>query len=73
MSIDDKPRSVFYSAARTDETVYKIQITELSRMTWSLVQEILTKDLEIKMVAATFLSRLRTTLQKKILWKHVLL
>ncbi|KOC60091.1 Putative uncharacterized protein FLJ37770, partial [Habropoda laboriosa] len=58
MSIDDKPRSGRPSTARTHENVEKIreiiekdrrrtieEIVELSGVTWSSVQQILTEDL----------------------------
>lgn len=68
MSIDDKPRSGRPSTARTDENVNTIreiiledrrrtieEIVELSGVTWSSVQRILTEDLGMKRVAAKFL------------------
>ncbi|PNF29210.1 hypothetical protein B7P43_G10794 [Cryptotermes secundus] len=61
MSIDDKPRSGRPSTARTHENVEKIreiikedrrrtieEIVELSGVTWSSVQRILTEDLGMK-------------------------
>ncbi|CAK9832778.1 Protein GVQW3 [Anthophora retusa] len=73
MSIDDKPRSGRPSTARTHENVEKIreiieedrrrtieEIVELSRVTWSTVQRILTKDLGMKRMAAKFVPRLLT-------------
>ncbi|PNF16923.1 hypothetical protein B7P43_G04205 [Cryptotermes secundus] len=78
MSIDDKPRSGRPSTARTHENVEKIreiikedrrrtieEIVELSGVTWSSVQRILTEDLGMKRVAAKFVPRLLTAEQKQ--------
>lgn len=61
MSIDDKPRSGRPSTARIDENVEKIrelvltdrrqtidQLSEISGLSWSSVQRILTEDLGMK-------------------------
>ncbi|PNF36441.1 hypothetical protein B7P43_G15896 [Cryptotermes secundus] len=69
MSIDDKPCSGRPSMARTHENVETIceiikedqrqtteEIVELSGVTWSSVQRILTEDLGMKRVAAKFKS-----------------
>ncbi|KOC61841.1 Putative uncharacterized protein FLJ37770 [Habropoda laboriosa] len=66
MSIDDKPRSGRPSTARTHENVEKIreimekdrrrtieEIVELSEVTWSSVQQILTEDLGMKRASRT--------------------
>ncbi|PNF28454.1 hypothetical protein B7P43_G15580 [Cryptotermes secundus] len=78
MSIDDKPRSGCPSMARTHENVEKIreiikedrrrtteEIVELSGVTWSSVQRILTDNLGMKRVAAKFVPRLLTAEQKQ--------
>ncbi|PNF14597.1 hypothetical protein B7P43_G13107 [Cryptotermes secundus] len=78
MSIDDKPRSGRPSTARTHENVEKIreiikedrrrtieEIVELSGVTWSSVQRILTEDLGMKRVAAKFVPPLLTAEQKQ--------
>ncbi|PNF32226.1 hypothetical protein B7P43_G17963 [Cryptotermes secundus] len=78
MSIDDKPRSSRPSTVRTHENVEKIheiikedrrrtieEIVELSGVTWSSVQQILTEDLGMKRVAAKFVPRLLTAGQKQ--------
>lgn len=78
MSIDDKPRSGRPSTARTHENVEKIraiinedrrrtidEIVELSGVSWSSLQRILTEDLGMKRVAAKFVPRLLTAEQKQ--------
>ncbi|PNF22187.1 hypothetical protein B7P43_G04939 [Cryptotermes secundus] len=78
ISIDDKPRSGRPSTARTHENFEKIreiikedrrqtieEIVELSGVTWSSVQRILTEDLGMKRVAAKFVPRLPTAEQKE--------
>ena len=87
MSIDDQPRSSCPSKARTHENVEKIraiikedrrrtmeELVELSGVTWSSVQRILTEDLGMKMVAEKFVPRLLTAEQQnKVAWTHAVL
>lgn len=78
MSIGDKPRSGRPSTSRTDENVLKIQqlvledrrrtiedLSQLSGISWSCVQRILTENLGMKRVAAKFVPRLLTDPQKE--------
>lgn len=78
MSIDDKPRSGRSSTARTDEKVEKIrelvltdrrqtldQLTEISGISWSSIQRILTQDLGMKRITAKFVPRALTDNQKE--------
>lgn len=78
MSIDDKPRSGRPSTARTDENVEQIrelvltdrrqtidQLSEISGISWSSIQRILTEDLGMKRIAAKFVPRALTDNQKE--------
>ena len=73
MSIDDQPRSGRPSTSRTDENVQKInelvredrrrtieELEELSGISWSSVQRILSEDLCMSRVAAKFVPRILT-------------
>ncbi|KAJ8955879.1 hypothetical protein NQ318_005427 [Aromia moschata] len=75
MLIVDKPRSGRPSPARNDKNVEKIrelvltetidQLSEISGLSWSSVQRILTGDLGMKRVAAKFVPRALTDNQKE--------
>jgi len=78
LSTEDQPRSGRPSSSRNDENIVKIReklnedrrytIDELSEVTgvsWSLVQRILTQDLGMRRVAAKFIPRLLTEDQRK--------
>ena len=78
MSIEDQPRSRRPSTSRTDENVDKInalvredrrrtidQLCEMSGMSWSSIQRILSEDLHMRRVAAKFVPRLLTDEQRK--------
>jgi len=78
LSIEDQPRSGRPSSSRNDENIAKIReklnedrrytIDELSEVTgvsWSSVQRILTQDLGMRRVAAKFFHRLLTDDQRK--------
>lgn len=78
MSIDDKPRSGRPSTARTDEKVERIrelvltdrrqtldQLSEISGISWSSIQRILTEDLGMKRITAKFVPRALTDNQKE--------
>lgn len=73
MSIEDQPRSGRPSTSRTDENVDKInalvredrrrtidQLCEMSGVSWSSIQRILSEDLHMKRVAAKFVPRHRS-------------
>uniref|UniRef100_A0A1B6F0E8 Transposase Tc1-like domain-containing protein n=1 Tax=Cuerna arida TaxID=1464854 RepID=A0A1B6F0E8_9HEMI len=79
MLIGVKPRSGHPSTSRTDENVLKIQqlvledrrrtvedLSQLSGISWSCVQRILTKNLGMKRVAAKFVPRILTDPQKEL-------
>lgn len=78
MSIDDQLRSGRPSTSRTDENVQKInelvredrrrtieELEELSGVSWSSIQRILSEDLGMSRVAAKFVPRLLTDQQKE--------
>ena len=78
MSIEDLPRTGRPSTSRNDENVEKIdelvhedrlrtieELVELSGLTWSLIQRILTEDLKMRRVAAKLVPRLLTADQKE--------
>ena len=78
LSIEDQPRSGRPSSSRNDENIAKVReklnkdhhytIDELSEVTgvsWSSVQRILTQDLGMRCVAAKFVPRLLTEDQRK--------
>lgn len=78
MSIDDQPRSGRPSTSRTDENVEKIniliredrrrtidQLCEMSGLSWSSIQRILSEDLNMRRIAAKFVPRLLTDDQRE--------
>jgi len=78
LSIEDQPHSGRPSSSRNDEIIAKIReklnedrcytIDELSEVTgvsWSSVQHILTQDLRMRLVAAKFVPRLLTEDQRQ--------
>nr|CAH7750037.1 unnamed protein product [Callosobruchus chinensis] len=77
MSIEDQPRPGRPSTSRNDENIEKInalvredrrltidQLCEMSGISWSSVQRILSEDLYMRIVAAKFVPRLLTGEQK---------
>lgn len=71
MSIGDKPRSGRPSTSRSNENVDKIngllreyhrrtinQLREISGISWSSIQRVLSEDLHMRIVAAKFVHRL---------------
>ncbi|GFG29188.1 hypothetical protein Cfor_05006 [Coptotermes formosanus] len=73
MSVEDQLRSGGPSTSRSDENVEKVrqavledrrpaidEITEITGVSWSTCQRVLTEDLMMKRVAAKFVSRLLT-------------
>ena len=78
MSCEDQPRSGRPSTCRNDENIDKFrnainaggrrtvdEISEITGLSWSSCQQILTEDLNMKRVSAKFVSRLLTEDQKK--------
>nr|CAI5823570.1 unnamed protein product [Callosobruchus analis] len=85
MSIEDQYRSGRPSTSRTDENVKTInalvredrrrtidQLCEMSGISWSSVQRILSEDLHMRRVAAKFVPRLLTGEQRERRLQHVL-
>jgi len=73
LSIEDQPRSGRPSSSRNDENITKIhekfnedhrytidELSEVTGVSWSSVQRILTQDLGMRRVAAKFIPRLLT-------------
>ena len=78
MSVEDQPRSGRPATSRSDENVNKInaliredcrrtihQLCEMSGISWSLIQRILSEDLHMGRVAAKFVPRLVTGEQRE--------
>ena len=78
LSIEDQPRSGRPSSSRNDENIAQIreklnedhrytidELPEVTGVCWSLVQRILTQDLDMRPVAAKFVPRLLTEDQRK--------
>ena len=78
MSIEDQPRSGRLATSRSDENVDKInaliredrhrtidQLCEMSGISWSSIQKILSEDLHMGRVAAKFVPRLLICEQKE--------
>ena len=77
LSIEDQPRSGRPSSSRNDENIVKIreklnedrrytidELSEVTRVSWSSVQRIVTQDLGMRQVAAKFVPRLLTKGQR---------
>jgi len=78
MSCEDQPRSGRPSTCRNDENLDKVhnaiiadcrrtidEISEITGLSWSSCQQMLTEDLNMKRVSAKFVPRLLTTEDKK--------
>jgi len=78
LGIEDRPRSGHPSSSRNDENIAKIheklnedrrytidELSEVTGVSWSSVQRILTQDVGMRRVAAKFVTRLLTEDQQK--------